>query len=80
MQEPSFFKADFFFAAGIMLGIFFSRQRELFQGFWDEIHRAGHVGGLTDLGRILYESGKKKVAPRWRHVGANQMLLHAKCF
>ena len=37
-----------FFMVGIMLG-FFSRQRELFQGFWDEIHRAGHVASRTDL-------------------------------
>ena len=32
-----------------MLGIFFSRQRELFQGFRDEIHRAGHMASWLDL-------------------------------
>ena len=51
MQEPSFFLSGFFFTAGMMLGNFFSRQRELFQGFWDEFHGAGHdiVASRTDL-------------------------------
>ena len=45
--------------------------------------RSFNVGGLTDVGRHRIDFGRewgKKVAPRWRHVGANQMLLHAKCF
>ena len=39
-----------------------------------------HVGGLTDLGAIFDESGEKMLAGNWPAVGANQMLLHAKCF
>ena len=37
-----------------------------------QIYTAGHVGALTDLGRLgagLYESGKKMLAGCWPAVG-----------